>query len=70
MMPQPPAAAVPDCDSTSSVAKRTPIARGFDATYDRSDSRVIGSSRRGCAYHAFGVRATLSHTTYPPAGAV
>lgn len=68
MMPQPPAATVPDCDSNSNIANRTPIARGFDATYERIVSRVIGSSRRGCAYRPHGEGATLSHATYPLTG--
>lgn len=33
MIPQPPAEAVPDCDSNSEIAYRTPMSRGFDATY-------------------------------------
>lgn len=65
MNPHPPAVTVPVWESNSNIVNRTPVIRGFDATYERIDSVDIGRWRRASATLPMANRDTLSQANYP-----
>lgn len=64
MNPHPPAATVPVWESNSNMVNRTPVIRGFDATYERIDSVDMGGWRRASATPPMANRGTLSRANY------